>query len=344
MIKLLLSSIFVLTTVVVMTANAFAQEDYITLDRQNYSDGDVVKVSIFIEGSGDHVLTIILVHPSGEIRSTSHSHGPYDSIGMETRIIPTSWEDGIYKIIVSGAGKEFVEIFGVNYVLTERDIEKYQQEQEKKEIIKHAKNSLGNYVGVNADKTNYVQGEMLKIYGYGHSVDDSEVSSDESVTLKIYGKNSKILLHEAEVSLDEYGEFLYYLDTSDNTKWDYTTKSVLPPFGTPRGFYDVVAEYAGSTNDRQFYLKATVEQDFGINSIIEQTKTLQPSVEHADSVDIPGTKDTSEFSPYRQQMMGIAHEDVKCNEGLEKVFRTNDSVSCVKPASVGKLIQRGLLS
>ncbi len=291
MIKLLLSSILVLTAVVV-TANAFAQEDYITLDRQNYSDGDVVKMSGFIEDKGGHVLTIIIVHPSGEIMSSSHSYGPYDSIGMETRIIPSSWEDGIYKIIVSGSGKEFVEIFGVNYVLTESDITHYQKDQEKKAIIKHAKNSLGNHVGVNADKANYVQGDMLKIYGYGHSVDDSEVSTDEPVTLKIYGKNSKILLHEAEVSLDEYGEFSYYLDTSDDTKWDYTTQSVPSPFGTSRGFYDVVAEFAGSTNDRQFYLKATTEQDKQINATTKQEKTSQPSYKN------PSSDTKPEFVPY----------------------------------------------
>ncbi len=94
-------------------------------------------MSGFIEGSGGHVLAVIIVNPSAELKSAGHSYGPHDSIGMETRIIPTSWEDGIYKIVTSSVGKEFVEIFGVNYTLTENDIAKYKQEEERKKTIKH---------------------------------------------------------------------------------------------------------------------------------------------------------------------------------------------------------------
>ncbi len=259
--------------------NVFAKEDYMILDRQNYSDGDIVKMSGFIEDKGGHVLTIIIVHPSGKLMSYGHSYGPNDSIGMETRIIPISWDDGIYKIVSSSVGKEFVEIFGVNYVLTENDIAKYQQEQERKETIKQIKNLLGNHVGVNADMSNYAQGDMLKIYGYGHSVDDGEINPDESITLKIYVKNSQTPIHEAEVDLDENGEFLYYLDTSDDTKWDYTTRTNLP-FGTPHGFYNVVAEFAETEDEREFYLKATTKQDKEIDKKTEQVKTLQPDTEN----------------------------------------------------------------
>ena len=83
---------------VVVVPSVFAQEDYMTLDKQNYSDGDVVKMSGFIEGKGGHVLTIIIVNPSGELKSADHSYGPDDSFGIETRIMPISWDDGIYKI------------------------------------------------------------------------------------------------------------------------------------------------------------------------------------------------------------------------------------------------------
>ena len=132
-------------------------------------------------------------------------------------------------------------------------------------------------MGVHADMANYVQGGMLKIYGYGHSVDNGKTSPNESITLKIYVKNSQTPIHEAEVGLDENGEFLYYLDTSDDTKWDYTTRTELP-FGTPRGFYNVVAEFAETENEREFYLKATTEQE--TNAKTEQAKTSQQDAVH----------------------------------------------------------------
>ena len=268
----------------VLDPNVFVKEDYMVLDKQNYSDGDVVKMSGFIEGKGGHVLTIIIVNPSEELKSAGHSYGPNDSFGIETRIMPISWEDGIYKIVASSVGKEFVEVFGVNYVLTETDIVKYQQEQEKKKIIKYSKNLLGNHVGVRTDMSNYTQGGMLKIYGYGHSVDDGETSPDESITLKIYVKNSQIPIHKAEVDLDENGEFSYYLDTSDNAKWDYTTRTNLP-FGTPHGFYNVVAEFAETKYEREFILKATTEQGKETNEKTEQLKPLQQDEEHKTAKD-----------------------------------------------------------
>ena len=138
--KLLLSLMFI-SAVIVMVPNTFAQEDYMTLDKQNYSDGEIVKMSGFIEGKGGHVLAIIIVNPSGELKSAGHSYGPSDSFGIETRIMPISWDDGIYKIVASSVGKEFVEIFGVNYILTEDDIVKYKQEEERKKTIKQVKKS-----------------------------------------------------------------------------------------------------------------------------------------------------------------------------------------------------------
>ena len=282
MMKLLLSSILVLVVVMmVVVPSTFAQEeDYLTLDRQNYSHGDTVQVSGFIEGRGDsHVLTSIAVHPSGEVRHAGHGYSPYDSFAHQFRIVGSNWEDGIYKIVVSAVGKEFTEIFGLNYILTENDIAKYQQEQEKKTIIKQAKNSYGSHVFVNVDKLDYVHGGTIKIYGFVFLSDDSEVSPDEQVTLKIYGKNSKILLHEAKAGLNEYGEFSYYLDTSDDTKWYYPTQSEPLPFQPPRGFYYVVAEFAGLTDKSQFHLKETIEHDRQTNTLTEQTKTSQAAAE-----------------------------------------------------------------
>ena len=354
--------------VMTLAPNTLAQEDHMTLDKQNYSGGDRVKMSGFIEGSGGHVITITTLDPSDKVMSTSHSYGSSDSFGIGQLIIGSSWEeDGIYKIIASEMGKEFVEIFGVNYALTESDTARYQQDQEKKALIKHAKNHLGNHVGVNTDKANYVQGGMLKIYGYGHSVDDNEVSSDESVTLKIYGKNSKILFHEAEVSLDKYDEFLYYLDTSDDTKWDYATQSAPPPFGTPRGFYDVVAEFAGSTNDRQFYLKATTEQDKQINAVTEQEKTsslytghkvaegdgatvkyedntLPSSYTLANSLDISSNSKIKimHLSPLKQHESGVPLERIQCNRELVLTQKEGSgNLACVRYESIPKLIERG---
>ena len=127
--------------------------------------------------------------------------------------------------------------------------------------------------------SDYTQGDMLKIYGYGHSVDDGKTNLNESVILKIYVKNNQTPIHKAEVDLDENGEFLYYLDTSDDAKWDYTTRTNLP-FGTPHGFYNVVAEFAETKNEREFYLKATTEQDNETMKENEQAKTLQPDPEH----------------------------------------------------------------
>ena len=457
--------------------DVFAKKDHMTLDKQNYSDGDVVRMTGFIEDLREgHFLTTIMVPPSGEIRSVNHLHSASGYFGSGSRIVGSSWEDGIYKIIVSGAGKEFTEIFGVNYVLTESDITKHRQEEQEKTTGQQEEKLFKSHVGVYKDTKNYVQGGLVKIFGFVHLNEKDQVNPDEQVTLRIYGKNSKIVIHEAKVNLDEYNDFSYYLDTSDDTKWKYATKTTLPPFGTPRGFYYAVAEYAGLTEKTKFSLNATVKQDIDINGITEKVKTSQPDTEHtetgdlmqpasndednkhpdsylewikdsysptgtsvvvkvtdpnrnkdsktvdsfnirvysgsvlgdpllpvietdtntgifegtifysnttdrssssnnifvadghtitviyegntlmfrpnnispadkSDTVEIPVTKNTTEFSPHKQQMtIGITSEHVTCNKGLEKVFRFNDSVVCVKPSSVDKLIQRGYIT
>ena len=268
----------------------FSKEDYMTLDKQNYSDGDVVIRTGFIEGLEDgHFLTEIMVHPSGEIRSVNHSHNTSGFFGSGSRIVGSSWEDGIYKIIVSGAGKEFTEIFGVNYALTESDIAKHKQEEQENAAGQLEKKLIKSHVGVNRDTRNYVQGGLVEIFGFVHLNENDQVNPDEKVTIKVYAKNSKIVIHEATASLDEYNEFSYYLDTSDDKKWDYATQGNPPPFGTPRGFYYAVAEYAGLTDETKFSLKATVKQEKELNVITEQANTLQPSAEHADTIDLMQT-------------------------------------------------------
>ena len=266
--------------------SVFAKEDYMTLDRQNYSDGDMVIMNGFIEELRDgHFLIEIMVHPSGEVRSMHYGKETNGFFGSGSRIIASSWDDGIYKIIVSGAGKEFAEIFGVNYVLTEDDLEQHRQEQEKA-IGKQVKKLVESFVDVREETRNYVQGGLVEISGFVHLNENDETSVDEQVTLKVYAKNSKIVIHEAKASLNEYGEFSYYLNTSDDTKWDYATQDNPPPFGTPRGFYYAVAEYAGLTDETKFSLKATAEQEKELDGLTEQASMLESSAGPVGSEDL----------------------------------------------------------
>ena len=266
--------------------SVFAKEDYMTLDRQNYSDGDVVIMDGFIEKLRDgHFFISITVNPSGEVRSMHYGKESNGYFGTSSRIIASSWDDGIYKIIVSGAGKEFAEIFGVNYVLTKEDIEQHRQEQDKV-AGKQVKKLVESFVYVEEDTRNYVQGGLIKISGFVHLDENDQTRLNEQITLKVYAKNSQIVIHEAKTSLNEYGEFSYFLDTSDDTKWDYTTQDTPPPFGTPRGFYYAVAEYVGLTDEAEFSLKATVKQEKELNGKTEQASTLQPSGELTGKVDL----------------------------------------------------------
>ena len=189
--------------------SVFVKEDYMTLDRQNYSDGDVVLMDGFIEELRDgHFFISITVNPSGEVRSMHYGKETNGFFGSGSRIIESSWDDGIYKIIVSGAGKEFAEIFGVNYVLTEDDLEQHRQEQEKV-AGKQVKKLVESFVDVREDTRNYVNGGLVKLSGFVHLNENDQTSLDEQVTLKVFRENSKIVIHEAKASLNEYGEFSY---------------------------------------------------------------------------------------------------------------------------------------
>ena len=48
-----------------------------------------------------------------------------------------------------------------------------------------------------------------------------------------------------------------------------------------------------------------------------------------------------EQSPLKQQMKGVHPNDVICNDGLSKLYKYDSSATCVKPASVVKLMERG---
>ncbi len=67
-----------------------------------------------------------------------------------------------------------------------------------------------------------------------------------------------------------------------------------------------------------------------------------------DSWDVDGIKQIlntleSEFieSPKQQMKTGILPSEVQCKEGLELIFKNDDSPACVKPTTAERLIQRG---
>ena len=305
--------------------SVFVKEDYMTLDRQNYSDGDVVLMDGFIEKLRDgHFFISITVNPSGEVRSMHYGKESNGFFGSGSRIIASSWDDGIYKRIVSGAGKEFAEIFGVNYVLTEDDLEQHRQDQEKVGG-KQVKKLVESFVYVQEDTRNYVQGGLVKISGFVHLNENDQTRLNEQVTLKVYAKNSQIVIHEAKVSLNEYGEFSYYLDTSDDTKWDYTLQDNPPPFGTPRGFYYAVAEYGGLTDETKFNLKATVKQEKELDGLTEQASTLQPSGELTGEADLlqPTNYDNNDDIEKHPNYLGWV-EDSYLPTGTSVVVRLTD--------------------
>jgi YVTN family beta-propeller protein len=54
------------------------------------------------------------------------------------------------------------------------------------------------------------------------------------------------------------------------------------------------------------------------------------------------TRTINQISPLKQSSSGLDPHNVKCNEGLELVFKnSNFQPSCVKPSSIQKLIERG---
>ena len=48
-------------------------------------------------------------------------------------------------------------------------------------------------------------------------------------------------------------------------------------------------------------------------------------------------------SPRKQMAEGVSVQDVICRDGLEKVIRTNGMPACVKPETVDKMFERGIL-
>ena len=305
--------------------SVFVKENYMILDRQNYSYGDTVIMTGFIEELRDgHVLIEIIVSPSGEVRSMHYGKESNGFFGSGSRIIESSWDDGLYKIIVSGAGKEFAEIFGVNYVLTKDDLEQHRQEQEKV-AGEQVKKLVESFVYVTEDTRNYVQGGLVAISGFVHLNENDQTSLDEPVTLKVFRENSRIIIHEAKASLNEYGEFSYHLDTSDDAKWDYATHDNPPPFGTPRGFYYVVAEYAGLTDETKFGLKATIKQEKELHGITEQASASQPSAEHVGAEDLlqSANYDDGDIEKHLNYLEWI--EDSYSPAGTSVVVRVTDS-------------------
>ena len=48
-------------------------------------------------------------------------------------------------------------------------------------------------------------------------------------------------------------------------------------------------------------------------------------------------------SPRKQMKAGISAEDILCRNGLELVIRTNEMPACVKPETMAKMQERGIL-
>ena len=48
-------------------------------------------------------------------------------------------------------------------------------------------------------------------------------------------------------------------------------------------------------------------------------------------------------SPRKQMKAGISAENILCRNGLELVIRTNEMPACVKPETMGKMQERGIL-
>jgi len=48
-------------------------------------------------------------------------------------------------------------------------------------------------------------------------------------------------------------------------------------------------------------------------------------------------------SPRKQMAEGVSAQDVICRDVLEKVIRTNGMPACVKPETVDKMFERGML-
>jgi hypothetical protein len=60
------------------------------------------------------------------------------------------------------------------------------------------------------------------------------------------------------------------------------------------------------------------------------------------SVIIPINADID--TPRKQMVEGVLAQDIMCREGLELVIRTNGMPACVKPETIDKMFERGILS
>ena len=60
-----------------------------------------------------------------------------------------------------------------------------------------------------------------------------------------------------------------------------------------------------------------------------------------ENADASNSSDESISSPRQQMNEGIFSHEITCKEGLELIFKPNDSPACVKQSTAEKLIQRG---
>ncbi len=106
---------------------------------------------------------------------------------------------------------------------------------------------------------------------------------------------------------------------------------ILAPISTD----DFVSEATGSEDDvKPKSLKeqlANEKINLNMEKVSESERATQQSV-----------LTNKILSPLKQISEGISASDVTCNEGLEKIFKNNDSPICVKSSTAEKLIQRNL--
>ncbi len=55
----------------------------------------------------------------------------------------------------------------------------------------------------------------------------------------------------------------------------------------------------------------------------------------------PIIEDVQDYSLKHQMRMGVTYDEIKCKEGLELIFKSDNSPACVKPATAEKLMERG---
>jgi len=88
-------------------------------------------------------------------------------------------------------------------------------------------------------------------------------------------------------------------------------------------------------------VNGVVENNFEIVSSSSQTLLiLQPILFQ----DTPIEENLPSIPPLKQIKLGISHSKITCNEGLELIFKRDNSPACVKPETAEKLIERGWAS